>query len=180
MKRRLFFQLVVGLVAVIVSSSSFAGSSERVVLVSLFENLSKEKAIIKYAAESTASLDFRSKQFSVDRYSEIPRTLLEDALINMSVKVVERQSLHKMLVEHKFISDSGLVDTTTAIKVAKMLGANALIVGTITDIRKKKKKFKGYGISTSTISVETKIRARVIDLESGQAVFERTPTGVPP
>ena len=156
-----------------------AGNSEKIVMVSLFENLSKEKAIVQYEANTTsASLDFRRKTYSVDRYSEIPRTILEDAIIDLGANVVERQSLNKMLMEHKFISDSGLVDTTTALKIAKMLGANTLIVGSITDIGKEKKRFKGYGISTNSVVVTTNMRARGIDIETGKILFSVRSKGI--
>ena len=179
MKRRIvFFQLFVGILTVIACSSSYAGNSKKVVLVSLFENLSKEKAIVRYEANTTsANLDYRRKTFSVDRYSEIPRALLEDKIIELGGSVIERQSLNKLLMEHKFISDSGLVDTTTALKVGKMLGADTLVVGTIVDIKKKKKSFKGYGIATNSIVVTTSLRTRVIDIETGRIIYSKRGKG---
>ena len=174
-KIAMFSQLVVVVLMVLACTSSYA--AKRVVMVSLFENLSKTKDIIRFEGETTSALDYRSKTFSVDRYSEIPRSLLEDVIINLGSDVIERQSLHKMLTEHKFITDSGLADTTTAIKIGKMLGADTLVVGTITDIKKKRKKFKGYGISTNFMMVDTSIRVRVIDIESGRIVFSKKAKG---
>lgn len=169
--------LVFTALLVLVFSASAYSKSPKVVLVSLFENLSKEKATVQYEAESTAPLDYRRKRFSVDRYSEIPRTLLEDRIIDLGAEVIERQSLNKLLTEHKFISDSGLVDTSTALKVGKMLGADTLIIGTITDINKQRKKFNGYGIKTDTQVVTTSLRARIIDIETGRILFSQRAKG---
>ena len=102
---------------------------------------------------------------------------MEDKIIELGGRVIERQSLNKLLMENKFISNSGLVDTTTAIEVGKMLGANTLVVGTIIDIKKKKKSFKGYGISTSSLVVTTSMRTRVIDIESGNIIYSKTGKG---
>ena len=59
-----------------------------------------------------------------------------------------------------------------------MLGANTLIVGSITDIAKEKKRFKGYGISTNSVLVTTNMRARGIDIETGQILFSVRSKGV--
>jgi len=177
MKRKtVFFQLIVVVLIALSYGSSYAG--KKTVLVSLFENLSKEKDVVTYEANSnSSSLDFRRKVFSVDRYSEIPRSLLEDRLVGLGVNVVERQSLNKLLLENEFITNSGLADTTTAIEVGKMLGANTLVVGTITDISQERKTFKGYGIRTDSLVVVTNLRVRVIDVEQGEIVYSKNAKG---
>ena len=97
-KRIVLVQLIIGIATLIACSSSYAANSKKVVLVSLYENLSKEKAIVRYEANTTsANLDYRRKTFSVDRYSEIPRALLEDKIIELGGSVIERQSLNKLL-----------------------------------------------------------------------------------
>lgn len=149
----------------------------KVVFVSLFENLSKIKSSVSYDTGPRNDLDFRNKSMTVDRYSEIPRSLLEDTLSGWGVKLVERQSLNKILEENQFTLLSGLVDSSTALKIGKMIGANMLICGTIIDINNKSKSFTGYGISTKTTQTICNLRVRVIDINTGGIIFSKTVKG---
>lgn len=163
---------------VVLMSATTAMAKHKRVLVALYENLSNVKKVVSYEANTTsASLDNRRKTYSVDRYSEIPRTILEDKIFELGGDVVERQSLNKLLMEHKFISESGLADTSTALKIAKMVGANTLVVGTIVNISKENKHFRGYGISTHSVIATVKVRTRVIDVETARVIYSKRGKG---
>ncbi|HIJ90600.1 MAG: CsgG/HfaB family protein [Desulfobulbaceae bacterium] len=170
---------------VIVATALFGTASpgdvsarEKIVFVSLFENLSKIRSSVSYDTGPKNDLDFKSKKMTVDRYSEIPRSLLEDELTNWGVKIVERQSLNKMLEENQFAMLSGLVDSSTALKVGKMIGANILVCGTIIDIAEKSKNFTGYGIQTKTTQTICNLRVRVVDISTGRVLYSKTVKGI--
>lgn len=164
-------------VVMVITLSSSVCNAQKVIFISLFENLSKVKDNITYEARLTSSKITHKKSYKVDRFSEIPRTILEDIVINNGANVVERQSLDKLLLENKFISMSGLVDSTTAIKIGKFLGANTLIVGTISDLYMADKRVNSYGITMRTRNVGCNMRIRVLDVETGKILFSKRTKG---
>ncbi len=114
----------------------------------------------------------------VDRYSEAPRTILEDILVSIpNINVVERQQLDKLLLESEFSRLSGIVDQQYAIKIGKQLGANAIVMGTIANINETDSFFDGYGIRTKKKIVTATVRVRMIDIQSGRIVFSKTIDG---
>lgn len=144
-----------------------------IVLIPPFENLSGARSMVTYEVGTSSNPNNPKKRYTVDRYSEIPRSILEDLMISKGVRVIERQRLDQLLQESDFIRLSGLVDTTNAIKIGKMLGANTIVMGTINNIQCKKSTFSGYGIRRKTTTVHCSIRVRIIDIESGNIVFSK-------
>ena len=88
------------------------------------------------------------------RVSELGMFISEELLTRLhntqKVKVVERRLLSKVIEEHQ-LGLTGLIDPKTVKRLGKILGADSLCTGTITDLR-------------STL----KINARIIDVETGQ------------
>lgn len=154
-----------------VRNTSGTRNAKPFVLVVPFENLSSVRAMITYEVATGTHPDRPKRSFRVDRYSEAPRHILEDILINLGARVVERQRLDAILFETKFGKFSGLVDPDRAIRLGKMVGANSIIMGTITDVRSRREKFSGYGITTTNDVVTCSIRVRVMDVESGSVRF---------
>jgi curli biogenesis system outer membrane secretion channel CsgG len=95
----------------------------------------------------------------------------------MGVDVVERQRLDQLFLESEFVRLSGLVKTENAIKMGKMLGANSILMGTITNIKTLKSSFSGYGVKTETTKIICQLRVRLIDIESGKNVFSKMVKG---
>lgn len=147
---------------------------EIVVLVAPFENLSTARAMIQYEVASSPDPNAPKRSFRVDRYTEAPRSILEDILGEIpGLKVVERQRLDSILLEAEFGRLSGLVDPDKAVKLGKMLGADAVVMGTILDVGQTTRRFSGYGVSTHNTQVRCSIRVRVIDIGSGAVAFSR-------
>jgi len=78
--------------------------------------------------------------------------ILYTNLIQKGMTVVEREKLEQVLEEQK-ISFTGMIDLATATKIGKMLGVEAIVVGTVADM--------GNYVD---------IRARLIDVEKGTAI----------
>jgi Curli production assembly/transport component CsgG/PEGA domain len=154
-----------------------AGGKKPVVLVPPFENQSRNhETIIQETAAGTAPGQPRQK-FSVDRYSEAPRSLLEDMLGQIpGLQIAERQRVDALLLESKFGAKSGLVDTENALRLGKMLGANLIVMGTVVDIRQEVKDFVGYGIRSRITEVVCKIRIRLLD-SSGTVLYSKVVSG---
>jgi len=65
--------------------------------------------------------------------------LMINALLNANrFRVFERAKLDLLLQEQNFQHFSGLVDQTTAVKLGKMIGVDAILTGSITNISFKK------------------------------------------
>jgi len=77
---------------------------------------------------------------------------LVTAFTSMGMKVVERSQLERVLKEQK-LGYSGLVDLSSAKKIGKLLGAEGLLLGTISDLGDK-----------------ITINARMVDIETGKAI----------
>lgn len=78
--------------------------------------------------------------------------LLYTNLIQRGMTVVEREKMEQVM-EELAQSFSGMIDTSTAAEIGKMLGVEAVIVGTISDM--------GNSVD---------LRARLVDVEKGAAI----------
>jgi curli biogenesis system outer membrane secretion channel CsgG len=149
-----------------------------IVLVPPFENQAKQHDYILYDVPDGTSPSRPRRQYRIDRYTEAPRTLFEDALANMDgITIVERKRVDTLLVEAEFGQLSGLVDPEKATKLGKLLGANQIVIGTIIDISEETKKFKGYGVQTENKVVTAELRVRVLEIETGKQVFSKSVEG---
>ena len=77
-----------------------------------------------------------------------------------TVQVVEREMLNKVMAEHD-LAASGLIDETTAKKIGRLLGVEAIATGTITDLTTK-----------------VRINSRLIATETG-SVFSAAAVSLP-
>jgi len=176
--RQIVPNLVTGLVAWAVSlTTGVSGGSELVVLVLPFENLSRAKSMTTYEVMTSPDPDKPKRSFSIDRYSEAPRGILEDIFVNWGVKVVERQRVDALLLESEFGRLSGLVDTAKAVQLGKMLGATTIVMGTVADVNTHKSTFSGYGIRTEQTKVTALLRVRVIEIETGLVKYSTSVEG---
>jgi TolB-like protein len=90
---------------------------------------------------------------------EFAATLTDDLARSGKVRVVERRRLQPILEELK-LSTHGLVDEQTAIRAGKLLGANALILGSYL-------KFKD----------SVRINVRVVRTETGEIITTQKASG---
>ena len=80
--------------------------------------------------------------------------------------IVDRTYLKETLDE-QYLAMTGIVDTATAAEMGRLLGAQYVVVGSITGLSSKKKSNVGGG----TYSVIAHIYARMIEVETGRVVL---------
>ena len=172
------------LIALLILGSDVRGQVSKdegkkpVILVPPFENQSKHHENVSYEISTGNKAGQPKRRFIIDRFSEAPRSVLEDMLVNMGdISVVERQRVDAILVEAEFGGMSGLVDPEKAVKLGKLLGANLIVMGTIIDIHDEVAKFEGYGIRTENTKVVSKIRLRLLDIKTGDVSFSKIVKG---
>ena len=145
-----------------------------VVLVPPFENQSKIHQKISYEVGTSNRESRVKREFIVDRFTEAPRSVLEDILGNVEgIDVVERQRIDSFLVETEFGAMSGFVDQDKAVKLGKLLGAKLIVMGTITDIHDDVRDFQGYGVKSRVNDVVCQVRIRLLDIETGTVRFSK-------
>ncbi|MBA7516186.1 hypothetical protein ES705_08232 [subsurface metagenome] len=99
--------------------------------------------------------------------------LMINALLSTNrFRVFERAKLDLLLQEQNFQHFSGLVDQTTAVKLGKMIGVDAILTGSITNISFK----KSGGIKIGPIKVgksyaKVVMTIRIIDVTTGEILF---------
>jgi len=123
---------------------------------------------------------------------------LESSLANIRVKdslfydVVSRTALDKVMSEQN-LSHSGLVDTRSAVRVGKMVGAQGLYVGQVTTAmyhdtpykeartecieRNKKGKclsYRNYDVNCLKRTAELTVVPKLVDVETGQICYSET------
>jgi TolB-like protein len=102
-----------------------------------------------------AVLPFTAKG-GTDQIAEIATEKMVTRLVNLRrFKVIERAALEKIMTEQQF-QTSFMVDEQTAVKLGKVVGADAIVLGSI-----------------NTVDGVTKVNARVIDTETSEAIVAK-------
>ena len=143
------------------SSSSDFSSDSSAQIDSMCASIAALFKAEKNKSVTVAVLDFSNmdgKQSALGVYlaDQTTNYLFKNA---KSLKIVERAQIGKVLKEIEF-GQTGLVDAESAMKIGKMVGANSVVVGTITKIGGKSKR----------VSVVVKI----IETESGALLSSGT------
>jgi curli biogenesis system outer membrane secretion channel CsgG len=116
---------------------------------------------------------------NVDVGKGITNLLVTDMVKDGNFSVIERTALDKVLNEQNF-SNSNRADPNSVAKIGKLLGVDAIVVGTITEFGNETKKtgvgggggnwggfgLGGFGHSNSKANVA--ITARVINIDTGE------------
>lgn len=119
--------------------------------------------------------------------------MLVDRLVNDGTySVIERKALDKILAEQNF-SNSDRADPTTAAKIGKLLGVQAIIVGSVTQFGRDDKSktigggalgsvgrhwgFGGAGVNTKQAKAVVQITARLVDVHTGEILASSTGMG---
>jgi curli biogenesis system outer membrane secretion channel CsgG len=88
-------------------------------------------------------------------------------------RVIERSRLEQIMQEQD-LGNSGRVDASTAARLGKLLGVEAVLVGSITQFNVERRSsgggFFGMGGSTQTANAIVEISARLIDTETGEII----------
>ena len=115
--------------------------------------------------------------------------LLEQKLVEDGrYRVIDRNALEKILREQNF-SNSDRADASTAAKIGRVLGVNALIVGSITQVGGETKnvgvggggfgggRFGLGGIGTKSSKATVKVTAKLVDASTAEILAVVTGTG---
>ena len=115
--------------------------------------------------------------------------LLVDRLLNEgSYSVIERRKLDMILAEQNF-STGERADSSSAARIGKVLGVNAIILGSVTQFGTEKKDFNADGIGggkgglgggrmgTREGKASVGITARIIDINTGEVLTSSTGRG---
>ncbi len=105
---------------------------------------------------------------NMDRKTE---ELLTNALVRTrKFSVIDRRNIRKVLTEQKF-QQSGMVDTATAVKIGKILGAELIVTGAITELGCSAVSFIAK-VTTCRASVDVQMirveTAEIIAAETGE------------
>lgn len=104
---------------------------------------------------------------------------VSEILVNRLVKsgnftVVERSQIEAILKEQDF-GDSGRVDASTAAQIGRILGVEAVIIGSVTqfDIQQKRSGggFFGFGAASSNTTAYVKLNIRVVNTNTAEILF---------
>ena len=106
--------------------------------------------------------------------------MIVDELVNDGTfSVIERKQLDTILAEQNF-SNSNRADPSSAAKIGKMLGVDAILIGSITQFGVEKKGFSlgglggGFGgigggkVGTQKGKAQVKLTARIVDINSAE------------
>jgi curli biogenesis system outer membrane secretion channel CsgG len=115
--------------------------------------------------------------------------LLIDKLVNDgNYRLVDRQQMAKILAEQNF-SNSNRADPNSAAQIGKLLGVQAIIVGSITQFGRDDKNYGGsggggtwHGVGMGNLGLKkskatVNITARIIDVNTGEILASSTGTG---
>jgi curli biogenesis system outer membrane secretion channel CsgG len=154
------------------TSTAFAGVKKLAVLD--FEDTSTASApdISENPFAALAMLRGGQQQPQQDRKigKSISNILVTELVKDGSFKIVERSQLERILGEQKLGKDAA-ISASEAVKLGKLLGVSAVIVGSVTEYNTKTetKGFLGVGRKVKTAKVA--VNARIVDTSTGEIIF---------
>jgi curli biogenesis system outer membrane secretion channel CsgG len=132
-----------------------------------------------YATVQTTSAAIFGTNVDVGR--GISDLLVTDLVKDGSFSIIERKALEKIMTEQNF-SNSERADPTSAAKIGKLLGVDAILVGSITQFGNETKKtnlgggggnwggFGVGGIGHSKTNANVGITARLVNVDTGEII----------
>lgn len=132
-----------------------------------------------YATVQTASSAVFGTNIDVGK--GIADLLVTDLVKDGSYSIIERKALDKIMAEQNF-SNSNRADPTSAAKLGKLLGVDAILVGSITEFGNETKKtnlggggggWHGYGLGGfghSNSKANVGITARLVNVDTGEII----------
>ena len=144
---------------------------------SLAETRKKRVAVLDFDFSSIQ----RWWESNWDIGSGVSDLIVKELVRDGTYRVIERNALQAVMAEQNF-SNSDRANPATAAQIGKVLGVDAIIVGSITQFgtEKKKKSFGGFGktiggygvgkVGTSEGKANVQIDARVVDVNTGEVL----------
>lgn len=124
--------------------------------------------------------DLKNKaEFDDPRIERGIAKMLTTALVESNrFKVVERSpEVIESILKEQTLSISGIVDSRTAVKVGKLLGAQAVIIGEVSEFGiRKTGTYTGFS-GSKKITTRLVVDARMVDVETGEIIAAKTGIG---
>ena len=116
-------------------------------------------------------LDFENQSSqSGNRYAQKAADLMINELSRKGINVVERKRLDALIQEQAFQS-SGNVDPQTAVSIGKMLGANVIVLGTITKLSVGQNTVRVADSAITRYNAQVEITIRAVNVQTGAIIF---------
>jgi curli biogenesis system outer membrane secretion channel CsgG len=121
---------------------------------------------------AVVGFDVYTETYGIQRIDSKVEEMLNTALLKTGYfNIVDRRHIKKVLEEQKF-QYSGMVDAATAVKLGKILGAQAIVTGAVTEIG-----FSAVSFIVNIPSCRASIDIRVIDVETAKVITALTGEG---
>lgn len=168
--KKLIFLFLLGIISFIFTNSKSLEAAPKYKPLTPFSD--EEKYIITIMPFSYES---ELEQYS-DMVNKIPSKLLSELYTTKRFRIIERSRLDTVMKEMQ-LGQTGVLDEESAVKVGKQLGAELIILGSVTSIKtKESKKTLGFA-SMQTVEVTVDLDVRLIKLETGEIVGIAKATG---
>lgn len=163
--------------AALTSAADAAAEEPRRVAVLPFENATETQSDVEYDFSDASGASITQRRLTGrDRYAEVTRSLLEDALVGLpNVVVVAEARLDSALARARLDVAPG--DVGAALALGKLVGADAVVLGTVESVRTIGQETRAYGVDARTTRVIATLRIRVVDLRSGSVTFSTRTRG---
>ncbi len=115
--------------------------------------------------------EYRAEQEAYRTLADkLPDLMIEELFQTGRYRLIERTRIEEVLKEVE-LGQSGLIDEKTAVKAGKQLGAQALLLGTVTGIKRlEARDGAGSSVYIKRMGFEVSLRARVISLNNGEII----------
>lgn len=153
------------LTALVLMQTFVAVGGDNRVLLPPFENLSSRRAPAEYLISAGGLSERAPSRNMVDRYSHIPREILEDIVSQIKgVQPVERQRLDQFFLENGL--GQTFVDGEKAKRAMIKLGTPTAVQGTVLSVYEQRSTYDGY-VKLVTHRWTARVRVRIYHLVGG-------------
>ena len=143
------------------------------VMLSCLSGIARAEEIVRIAIAKFVS----ATSEATDQDAASITDIFTDTMIHTrSIAVIERSRLEEVFREQR-MSMSGMIDASTAARVGKMLGCKYIILGSVTQLKETQTQIRNKNTTTTKSTAEATLYARVIDTETGEAVYSDSYTG---
>jgi curli biogenesis system outer membrane secretion channel CsgG len=120
-------------------------------------------AVVDFTNNASASVPYQIERMANDVLSIL---LAQTG----KFRVLERNKVDSLMRELSF-NKSEWVNPQKAMKMGKLLGAEYIATGSITELGSEAKAFTGYGINTKNVVYNVSIEIKIIETEKGEIIF---------
>ncbi len=125
------------------------------------------------AADRIAVMDFDNKTpYNGWRIGQGASDMLATALVKgTKFSVIERDKLASIVQEQNLSNDASRFDAGTAAQIGRLLGAQFIVTGAVTEYGRSKAGGSGFGVSLGHKGYSASVDIRVVDVNTGEIVF---------